>query len=155
MDAVAVEGLGDVVNVGGFGHAEAEVVVVGAGEFRVDAADLVVDGPSQEAEVEGHKVDEEAVFGVGNVAAFAGAFGVACEVNFLVLGVDETDGLVFIEDGGSFGEGSGVEEVVAVDPADVGSGGLGDGLLHGLGAALIDWAADVADAVVLGCILLS
>ena len=51
---------------------------------RVNAADLLIDTPAHEAEVEGHEVAEQPFFRVGDVAALAYAVGIALGVNHFV-----------------------------------------------------------------------
>ncbi len=88
---VVVEGLFDLGDVGGFGAAEAKVVVLGAHEFGVEAADRLEEVGAHEAEVEDHEFGEEAIFVVGNLAVFAVVFVGAVFVDDDVVGVDQAD----------------------------------------------------------------
>jgi hypothetical protein len=53
------------VNVGDFGEFEAQVVVFGRGEGGIDSTHLLVGSAPQQAEVEGHEINKQTVFGVG------------------------------------------------------------------------------------------
>ncbi len=91
VDAVGVEGVGVVVDVGDFGEAEAEVVVDRGGEAGINATGGIVGSAADEAEMEGHEVGEQALRGVGDLAALAGADADALGVDDLVVGVDHAD----------------------------------------------------------------
>ena len=150
VDAVGVEGVGVVVDVGDFGEAEAEVVVDRGGEAGINATGGFVGGAADEAEVEGHEVGEQALGGVGDLAALAGALGLALGVDQLVVGVDHADLGVLVEEGAGFGEGSGEEEVVAIDATDVVGLGVGNRGAEGGGSALMGGADEVYAGVLKG-----
>jgi len=123
MNAVLVQGAGMVMDVGNFGEAQAEVVVGHEATARIDAADLLKDGAMHEAKMEGHEFDQELIATIGNLAAGAGTQNVTVGINMLVVGVDQTDVGVGVEDVDGFGQGGGSQEVVAIDPANVGADG--------------------------------
>lgn len=89
--AVLVEGFVKLGDVGGFGEAEAEVVVLAVHEFGVKSADLLVDVGVHEAEVENDEFGEEAIFVVGDLAMLAVAFDAIVFVDDDVVGIDHAD----------------------------------------------------------------
>ena len=86
--------------------------------------------------------------GVGDLTALAGALGLALGIDQLVVGVDHAEVGVLVENGAGFGEGGGVEEVVAINAADV--GGVGDGIAEGGGSALVGGGDDLDAGVLVG-----
>ncbi len=154
MATVVVKGLLDLGDVGGFGTAEAEVVVLGAHEFGVEATDRLEEVGAHETEVKDHEFGEEAIFVVGNLAVFAVVFVAAVFVDDDVVGVDQADVGMGFEVVDGFGEGGFGEKVVAIDDTDVFSGGEGGGLCHG-GATALVWGGDDADTGVLGGVMVA
>jgi hypothetical protein len=137
MIAVKIEGLRKMVDLCDFGELEAEVIVHRAGEVQINAADLGVEGLAEEANVKGHKIDEQPFFGVRNGAAMPNALKMVLCVNDLVVGIDHADSRLSVEDGGGSGDRMGMKEIVTIDPADVDSLGLIMGGSEGLGTSLV------------------
>lgn len=71
-------------------------------------------------------------------------------VNQQVIGVDQSDVGIGVEDVNGFCEGGGGEEVIAIDPPQVGKGGLGDRGFEGEGDSLMGSSDDANARVALG-----
>ncbi len=113
--AVVVEGLREVLHLSDFGQTQAEVVVFGSLEAGVDATDLVVDRTPHQPKVEGHEVEQQLVFGVGNLAALAQSMILSLGVDDVVIGVDHPNIGMGIKNGGGLLQGGGGKQVVAIN----------------------------------------
>jgi hypothetical protein len=142
-----------VVDFGGFGEFEAEVVVLGVGKAGVEAADGLVDATPFEAEMKGHEGGEELGGAVGYGAGFAVSDVGVVLVDNDVVGIDHADFGAAVEDVDGFGEGSGGEEVVAVYEAEVLALGGGGGGGDADASALVGGGGDADAGVLVGVVV--
>ena len=99
MGAVKIQRIWQVVNIGDLGELEAQIVILGAIEGCVNPAYLVINTAAHQAKVEQHEINQEAFFGVRNLAAAAFAPTGALFVDYFVVGVDESNLGMGVEDG--------------------------------------------------------
>lgn len=123
-------------------------------KFGVEAADLVVDAGVHQAEVENDEFGEEPIVVIINLTMLAVGFHGAVCADDDVVAVDHADVGMIFEIVNGFGEGGFGEEVVAIDYANVFSGGESRGLGNGGASALVS-GGDDADTIVLGGIMIA
>ncbi len=70
MEAIEVEGLRQMMNLGDFRQAQAQIVVFDVFKFGVDTANAIVNGTAHQPKVEHHEIRQQSQGGIGDLAAF-------------------------------------------------------------------------------------